>query len=224
MKVAIYHSFMDNIGGAEIVSLTLARELGADIYTTNISAEQITKMGFGDVIPRIISRAKAPKMAPFRHQLTLFTFRFFKPKKKYDYHIISGDWAMGAVVRNTPNMWYVHSPLNELWEFKSYIKKKVISSWKIIPYELFVMVNRFLTRRYARSVDKWVCNSHNTQNRIKKYYSQKATIIYPPIQTSHKAKSTFGNYWLSVNRLIKHKQIELQLKAFQKIPDRKSVV
>jgi hypothetical protein len=29
MKTAIFHNFMDNIGGAEIVTLTLARELKA---------------------------------------------------------------------------------------------------------------------------------------------------------------------------------------------------
>jgi hypothetical protein len=34
MRIAIFHNFMDNIGGAEILSLTLARELKADIYTS----------------------------------------------------------------------------------------------------------------------------------------------------------------------------------------------
>ena len=50
---------MDNIGGAEIVCLTLARELNADLYTTNIDPDNIKKMGFGDVLPRIKSIGKA---------------------------------------------------------------------------------------------------------------------------------------------------------------------
>ena len=45
MKVAIFHNYLDNIGGAEYVSLILARELKADIYTTNIDKEKIRKMG-----------------------------------------------------------------------------------------------------------------------------------------------------------------------------------
>jgi len=49
MKIAIFHNFMDNIGGAEIVALTLARELEADIYTTNIDFLKIEKMGFSDL-------------------------------------------------------------------------------------------------------------------------------------------------------------------------------
>ena len=44
MKIAIFHNFLDNIGGAEIVGLILARELDADIYTTNIDNEKIHSM------------------------------------------------------------------------------------------------------------------------------------------------------------------------------------
>ena len=35
-RIAIFHQFLDNIGGAEILTLTLAKELNANIYTTNI--------------------------------------------------------------------------------------------------------------------------------------------------------------------------------------------
>ena len=40
-KIAIFHNALDNIGGAELVDLILARELDADIYTTNIDKEKI---------------------------------------------------------------------------------------------------------------------------------------------------------------------------------------
>ena len=40
---------MDNIGGAEVVGLTLARELKADFYSTSIDEEKIKKMGFKDL-------------------------------------------------------------------------------------------------------------------------------------------------------------------------------
>ena len=44
MKIAIFHNFMDNIGGAELVGLILAREFKADFYTTNIDEDKIKKM------------------------------------------------------------------------------------------------------------------------------------------------------------------------------------
>ena len=74
MKIAIFHNFLDNIGGAEIVGLTLAREFDADIYTTNIDKEKIIKMGFEDVLPRLYSIGKVPINAPLRQQFVLWRF------------------------------------------------------------------------------------------------------------------------------------------------------
>ena len=75
MKIAIFHNYLDNIGGAEIVGLTLAREFNADVYTTNIDKEKINKMGFSDVIPRIFSIGTVPINAPFKQQFSLWKFR-----------------------------------------------------------------------------------------------------------------------------------------------------
>ena len=69
-KIAIFHNYMDNIGGAERVGLTLARELNADFYTTNIDKEKIKKMGFSDI--NLISIGKIPVNAPFRQQMALY--------------------------------------------------------------------------------------------------------------------------------------------------------
>ena len=44
-----------------MVGLTLARELNADVYTTNIDKEKIIRMGFKDVLPRIFSIGKVDR-------------------------------------------------------------------------------------------------------------------------------------------------------------------
>lgn len=224
MKIAVFHNYMDNIGGAEIVALTLARELEADIYTTNISAEKISRMGFADVLDRIYSLGKIPKQAPFRQQLALGKFRHLNLSKKYDFFIIAGDWAMSGAVNNKPNLWYAHSPLNELWEFQDFIKKNVLSFWKRYPYDLWVWFNRKLTLKYAESVDIWVCNSENTKKRIKKFYNKEAVVINPPINVKDYKWQEPKDYWLSVNRLITHKRIDLQTEAFKYLPAEKLVI
>ena len=76
---------MDNIGGAEMVTLTLARELNADLYTTNFDAEKIKKMGFEDVLGRVHSIGKIPKMAPFRQQIVFWKFRRLNLSGQYDF-------------------------------------------------------------------------------------------------------------------------------------------
>ena len=223
MKIAVLHNFMDNIGGAEIVTLTLVRELNADLYTTNIDEDKIKKMGFEDTLGRIFSIGKIPNKAPFRQQLAFLKFRRLNLSNKYDFYIISGDWAMSGVVNNHPNMWYAHSPLNELWEFTPFLKKEVLSLWKKPIYDIWVWFNRKLTLSYAKHVDIWVCNSKNTQNRIKKYYKKDAVVINPPTYTSDYFCEN-NNYWLSVNRLVTHKRIDIQVKALAKLPDEKLII
>lgn len=224
MKIAIFHNFMDNIGGAEMVTLYLARELGADIFTTNIDESQISKMGFKDVNPRIKSLGKIPKMAPFRHQIALWKFRKLNLEKQYDFYIISGDWAMSGAVNHHPNMWYVHGPINELWSFKDYVRENILTWWKKPIFDIWVWINRKMSLEYSKSIDKWVCNSNNTKERIKKYYKSDAVVINPPVDISKHTPLPSQNFWLSVNRLSVPKRIEIQMKAFSKLPNEKLII
>lgn len=223
-KIAIFHQFLDNIGGAEIVTLTLARELNADIYTTNINEEAIKKMGFESILNKIHSIGKIPIKAPFRHQSAFYKFRKLNLKNKYDFYIISGDWAMSGAVNNKPNLWYIHSPLNELWDFKDFVRRYLLNWWKRPIFDLWVKINRKLTLKYARHVNIWICNSKTTKNRIKKYYNKNAKIINPPIETKKYQYKKPKNYWLSVNRYVKHKRIEMQLKAFEQLKNENLVI
>lgn len=224
MRTAVFHNFMDNIGGAEIVALTLAKELNADLYTTSVDEEKIKKMGFKELLPRIYSIGSVPLNAPFRHQLAFLKFRLLNLKNKYDFYIIAGDWAMSAAVNNKPNLWYVHSPLNELWAFKNYIKENVLSWWQKPLFEIWVLFNQHLTKKYSKHIGKWVCNSKNTQERIKKYYKKEAVVINPPIDTKKYYYRENGDFWLSVNRLFMNKRVDMQLKAFSNLPDEKLII
>ncbi len=222
MKIAIFHNYMDNIGGAELVTLALARELNADIYTTNIDKEKIIKMGFAEV--NIISIGKIPLNAPFKQQLALFKFRKLNLRNKYDLYIIAGDWAVSAAINNKPNIWYVHSPLNEIWGFKDYIRTNVLKSYQRPFYDLWVLYNRRLNLKYIKHIGKFIANSENTKNRIRKYYGKDAIVINPPIDTKKFYFEKNKEYWLSVNRLFKNKRIEMQLKAFSMLPDEKLII
>jgi len=222
MKIAVFHNYMDNIGGAEIVTLTLAKELNADVYSTNIDMDKIRKMGFGNV--NIISIGKIPLNAPWRQQLALRKFRKLNLKKKYDLYITCGDWAISGVMNNKPNITYVHSPIREIWDFYHEIRKKTVPFHSRLIFDLWVFYNRILNRRYIRNADRLLCNSENVKKRIKKYLKRDAEVIYPPIYTDKFYYSKNGNYWLSVNRLFDNKRVDLQIEAFKKLPKEKLII
>lgn len=204
--------------------LTLARELTADLYTTNIDEDKVKRMGFEDVLPRIFSIGKIPTNAPFRHQAALWKFRRLNLGRKYDFYIIGGDWATSGAVNNKPNLWYIHSPLNELWEWRDFVRKEILSRWKRPIFDIWVWINRKLSLKYAKHIDIWVCNSNNTKKRVKKFYNREAEIIYPPTDTSKYEYKPHRNYWLSVNRLINHKRVDMQVEAFSKMPNEKLII
>jgi len=213
---------MDNIGGAEIVTLILARELNADVYTTNIDKEKIKKMGFSNI--NLISIGKIPINAPFKQQLALRKFRKLNLKDKYDFYIIDGDWAMSGCVNNHPNLWYVHSPIREIWDAYEYTRNNMVPLPLRYFFDIWVKYNRHLNKKYIEKVDNIICNSNNTKNRVKKFLNKEAIVINPPTDTSKFYYKKTGNYWLSVNRLLPPKRIDMQIKAFEKLPNEKLII
>jgi len=222
-KIAVFNHFLDNIGGAEIVTLILARELAADVYTTNIDREKIKKMGFEDILPRIYSIGKVPINPPFKQQMAFLKFRFLNLKGQYDFFIIAGDWAISGAVNNKPNLEYFQSFLGEIWTSRNAIRNS-LKPWMRPFYQLWTGYIRFFYRRYFKHVDRLVCNSKNTRDRIKRYLGKDSVVIYPPTDTSRYHFSKSKNFWLSVNRLVLYKRIELQLRAFSKLPGENLVV
>jgi len=222
MKIAVLHNYMDNIGGAERVCLTLARNLKADFYSTNINYDSIKKLGFSDI--KIKSIGRVPVNAPYKQQAALARFRYFKPKIKYDYYIIAGDWAVSAAVLNKPNLWYVHSPIREIWDLYKDTRKIVVHPFLRNLFDIWVIYNRYLNKGYINHVDKVVSNSINTKKRVKRYLNRNATVIYPPIDTKKFYYAKTGYFWLSVNRLITFKRVEMQLEAFRELPNEKLII
>lgn len=223
MKIAIFQNFLDNIGGAEVVGLTMARELNAEIYTTNIDREKIANMGFSDVVIHSIGRV--PLNDPFRQQMVLWRFRRLNLSDKYDFFIINGDWTVSATMNNKPNLWYVNATLREIWDLREYVRETLLHSFvERIIFDIWSAYNRYLNIKYVNNIDKIVSNSTFTKDRVKKYLKKESKIIYPPTQTKKFHFSKTGDYWLSVNRLISYKRVDMQMRAFSKLPNEKLIV
>jgi len=62
LRIAIFLDYIGAIGGGERVALMLARDLKADIITTDVSLEAVKRLGYGDV--RIRSLGRTVKIPP----------------------------------------------------------------------------------------------------------------------------------------------------------------
>jgi len=218
MKIAIIHNYLEGVGGAERVGLTLANELNADFYTTNINENVLKNLNF-DV--NIKSIGRIPSWPLLRQQVCLNKFKKLDLNQDYDFFIIEGDWAMTAAVHNRPNIWYAHSPLREIWDLYDYVKNEVIPPYARIPFSLWARYNRMMDKKHVKYVGTIISNSEHTRAKIKQFLGRDSRVIYPPIETTKYHYKKNGDFWLSVNRIIPPKRIELQLEAFKKLPQEK---
>jgi len=72
-------------------------------------------------------------------------------------------------------------------------------------------------RLAADRVDKYIANSRFVAKRIKKYYKQESTVIYPPVETEQfKIADQVGDYFLIGGRLAPYKRVDIVIEAVKK--------
>jgi len=222
MRIAIFHDYIGAIGGGEKLVLTLARGLGADVITTDVDADSIAKMGFGDV--NIISLGSTVKLPPLKQISASFRFAMCDFSKEYDFFIFSGNWAHFAAKRHGPNLLYCQSaPIRPFYDLYDVFLQRQ-SFFKSILFRIWVIFYRRIYEYYLAHVCKIIANSASTQKRMKNYLDRKSTIIYPPIDISIFRFEGYGDFWLSVNRLYPEKRVELQIEAFRKLPHERLLI
>ncbi|WP_370574682.1 glycosyltransferase [Methanomethylovorans sp.] len=221
MKVAIFHDYIGAIGGGEKLVLTLAKGLGADVITTDVDMDSVTKMGFEDV--KIISIGKTLKVPPLKQIDASFKFATCDFSKKYDFFIFSGNWAFFAAKKHKPNVYYCHTPTRAFYDLYEVYRKNQ-SVFVSLPFVIWVHFHRRVSEYYLTHVSKIVTNSTNTQKRIQRYFGRDSVIIYPPVDTSRFEYKEYGDFWLSVNRLYPEKRVELQIEAFREMPDQNLII
>ena len=218
MRVAIFHDYIGAIGGAEKLILGLARELDADVITTEVNWDSISKLGFEDV--HIISLGNVLKTAPFKqiHASLKFSLCRFQD---YDFYIFSGNWAQYAAAKHKPNMWYCHTPVRAFYDLKDYtLKNQEKEIYRLIA-RIWICGHSYFDKRSLRHICRIVTNSENSRRRIARYYGRDAPVIYPPIPTEKFRCGDEGSYWLSVNRLYPEKRVLLQIAAFERMTEEK---
>ncbi len=216
MKIAIFHDYFDEIGGAEITLLHLAKELGATIFTTNIDKEAINRLGFYDI--KIKSIGRVPKIRHIKQLLAQIKFSSFK-LKTYDFFIFGGSYSIYASKNHKPNIWYCFSPLRGIYDLR-YINYS--------KYNLLIQIIKEIQIKFdkkaIKNIDKIIAPSLNIKKRVRKYYDRKSVLIYSPVETSIFEHKFEKGYWLNITRIDHYKRLEILLKTFKKLKNEKLIV
>lgn len=134
----------------------------------------------------------------------------------------SSSYAKGIITRpETLHITYCHTPTRFLWsDTHSYVDELGVNRFlkKLVP--IFLSYVRIWDRTAAERVDHYIANSTIVKKRIKKYYHQESTIIYPPVKVDDftvAAKEDIKDYFLAGGRLVPYKRFDLLVEAFNKL-------
>lgn len=225
LKVAIVHDYLHEYGGAEgVVQAIWEMFPNADIYSATYDKEKMNNAG-----AFIGAKVFAPQwrsnltglFGNFVHKMLIANLPFyfyFLDLSKYDLIISStAHFAKGIRTRHKDqnglkkqiHISYIHTPPRFLYGFPGETRKR--SYWYLKP--IFWPLDTFL-RVVDQQIAKWpdylICNSETVKARIKKFYNRDATVINPfPVVDTVGIKVIDGDYFITVNRLVKYKNVDL---------------
>ncbi len=222
MKVAIFHDYFDKMGGGERLVINLARKLKADIYTGFIdNVKTFDTQGI-----KITSLDVKGRPRVYRNIKIARKFGNLK-LHGYDFYIFSGVWCIAAAKNHHPNLLYLHTPLRVMYDLKDYYMKNSNRLTKI-ALRGFETYWKPKDRHYMKNFDVICANSQNVRNRVLKYYGRelydKTRVVYTGIETKKFSYVRSGDFYLSASRLDPLKRIDMLIRAFAKMPDKKLLI
>ncbi len=215
MKVAVLHDYFDKYGGGEKVAITIAKALDADIITGFVD-EKNTYPDLKDLsVTKIAKKSHLPVIPLMK--------KFEQLKLNHDFFIFSGTVCIAAN-HNRPNLWYCHTPARYLYDLKDWYDANSNILGRIAIRQLRKIIAP-KDQMYAKRFDKVIANSKNVRGRIEKYYGIKNTaVVYPPTDVKIFRYRKSEDFYLSTARLDKLKRVDMVVKAFARMPDKKLMV
>jgi len=220
VKLAIFFDIFNEKGGAERVAIMLANYFNADIYTTYVDWNNVDKELKKLKVHEIGLTFKDAKLLTYSE----IAWRFSKLKlPKYDAYLFLRLYCSSASKKFRPSIWISTGILRSVYDLHDYFYEK-ISLWQKPIFKIWCWFFRYFDQKWIKGFDKILTNSKFTTKRIKKYYGKKSIVAYHPVETKRFFCKDYENFYLSSARLVKEKQVDLIIKAFKEMPDKKLII
>lgn len=234
LDVGIVHDWLPVLGGAEkVVEQFTSVFPESEIYTlfNFLNAEDEAFLNAKKI--NVSRLNKLPFVEKYYRNLILMCTRHIEQfdVSKHDL-VLSSSAALAKGVLtgvDQPHVCYMHSPARYAWDLSNEYLKDIQGRFQFLKREIAKeLIYRFRTwdQRSVNTVDAIIANSQFIQRRIYKVYKRKSRVIYPPVNID---KFSFSDaprddYFVTASRLVAYKKIDLIVKAFTKMKDKKLVV
>ncbi|MDD5722476.1 MAG: glycosyltransferase [Syntrophales bacterium] len=224
-KGIILYDFFAVAGGAERVILLLAEALDhVDLCLGYRDAKGITDREMDGI--KCYELSKKCDIPPLR---TIKLMRAFVSKTEflsgYEWALFSGAIAPLAVANHQEgrNLLYCHTIPRFAYDLKDYYMN-LLPGWQRPLLKALIEYTRPRYEAAVSKMDTIIVNSENVRKRLKTYLGVDSQVICPPCETGKFQWLGEGGYYLSTARLENFKRVELIIRAFIRMPDKKLVV
>ncbi len=126
-----------------------------------------------------------------------------------------------------PHVCYCHSPPRYLWDLtETYLNRTtdLTRVGKLVFNAVIPRLRRF-DKAAARRVTRFIANSTFVQGRIREFYGRDSVIVNPPVDVdAFQWNQPREDYYLLVSELVPYKRVDLAVKAFARLRDKRLVV
>lgn len=122
---------------------------------------------------------------------------------------------------------YVHSPMRYAWDLHHEYLADYGIDGGLRGWLARLMFHRLRSwdRLAANNVDLYIANSHNVARRIWRTYRRRACVIHPPVDLDRfSIAPAKDDYYVVVSRLVSYKRVDLIVRAFGLMPEKKLIV
>ncbi|SDQ14697.1 glycosyltransferase [Flagellimonas zhangzhouensis] len=149
--------------------------------------------------------------------------------KEYDLILSSSASVAKGVLTNQDQLHicYCHSPIRYAWDlYHQYLKESGLDKGLKGKYAKYVLHKiRMWDIMSVNRVDHFIANSNYIARRIKKIYGRESTVIYPPVDTQlFTLNKNKEDYYFTASRMVPYKKMELIIRAFNGMPNKKLIV
>ena len=225
MSRYLLYDFLQVAGGAERLMLELAHGLPDHrLVVSRVFPEARALEALGGVEVRTLGTALTRPFGPVLEAIHAFRHRtaFLADARSVLY---SGFYAPFAVhnQREGRRIYYCHTPPRFAYDLRGFFLARYPAPVRPLASAFFDHVKRHYEEALAR-MDTVVANSENVRGRLKRFCGVEAQVVHPPIDTERFRWIEAGDYYLSLARLAPYKRVDLVVRAFLAMPDRKLVV
>lgn len=224
-KCALLYDYLQVNGGAEAVTLDLLRRHQDLSLLTAFVDERMRAHVSSDLLSRIRTLTSASRVPGWYLLKSAWVFEHRSDLSRYDTVVFSGVVAPLAALRSSAarNIYYCHTPPRFIYDLKEFYLEQ-LPVWQRPALKALIA---YLQPRYERALarmDRIFCNSINVQTRLRTWLGVEAEVLYPPCAVERFGWHMQGDYFLSTARVEDYKRVELIVRAFMQMPDKKLVV